>query len=424
MLQVPQASIPQDEETSEFHSDAIGPFFERPQLASQIASDLMSRPRESGLLLTGPRRTGKSTFVREDLLRALRQEHDVHVVYIDLAAYRNAEPGLAMQHALRLALQRFDGVVLRAARSLGLTNVRLGGLEMNVAQAQAVYTDGVLDVLKALSRKAGKRLVVVIDEVQRSQSTEHGRNVLYALMRSSDRLNIGRGPGVRVVATGSHTHKLRKLTHSKEEAFFDATMREVPVLGADFVFWVRHQLPCNVQLDAELMTKGFDRLLHRPRELIDVCKELAKTRTHSLGAVDQLFHLLVADRAVEGKEAFVAGLRSLSDLEFALLRVMAETGPRFAPHQQWCRQRAAALMAARCAALPSTDFSQREIEDALGRLEARGIIWRGLGFAFENQRAAEWVLSLDPVADFCVDHDDLPRLNIDSRDMTFPPLLS
>lgn len=204
-----------------------GPFFPRRQLASEIAADLMSRPRESGLLLTGPRRSGKTTFVREDLLPVLRLEHDVHVIHIDLAAYRNAEPGLAILHALRTALQRFDGVVLRVARRLGLTNIRLGGLEMNVAQAQAVWTEGVLDLLQALSRKAAKRLVIVIDEVQRSQTTE--------------------------------------------------------------------------------------------------------TPTHSPAAVQQLFQLLVEDRASEGQADFVASLRSLSDLDFALLRVMAETGSRFAP---------------------------------------------------------------------------------------------
>jgi hypothetical protein len=389
-----------------------------------MANDLMSRPRESGLLLTGPRRTGKSTFIREDLLPVLRAEHDVYLIHVDLAAYRNAEPGLAMLHALRMALQRFDGVVLRAARSLGLTNVRLGGLEMNVAQAQAVYTDGVLDLLKALSQKAGKRLVIVMDEVQRSQHTEHGRNVLYALMRSSDHLNIGRGAGVRVVATGSHTHKLRKLVSSKEEAFYDATVRELPSLGTEFVYWLREQLPGLLRLDPELMAKGFDQLLHRPRELMDVCKQLGETDIRSVGAVDQLFQLLVADRAAEGKEEFVAKLRSLGDLELALLRVMAETGPRFAPHFAWCRRRIAAVMEAMPGVPQGADPSRDDVESALDGLVARGIIWRGLGFAFENQRAANWLLSLDPIADFRGDHDESPLPISAGRTADFPVLLS
>lgn len=274
MLQISSPLGQRVPEFSDLDQVDTGLTFPRRQLASHIANDLMSRPRESGLLLTGPRRTGKSTFVREDLMPVLRSEHDVHVVQIDLAAYRNAEPGQAILHALRTELQRFDGLVLRAARSLGLTNVRLGGLEMNVAQAQAVYTDGVLDLLKALSQKAGKRLVIVIDEVQRSQATEHGRHVLFALMRCSDYLNIGPGAGVRVVATGSHAHKLRKLMSSKEEAFFDATVMELPCLGTEFVFWLKGKLPGLLRLDPELMVKGFELLLYRPRDLMDVCKRL------------------------------------------------------------------------------------------------------------------------------------------------------
>lgn len=424
MLQIPRPVSQCDPESSDLDVDDPGLLFPRRQLASQIANDLMSRPRESGLLLTGPRRTGKSTFVREDLLPMLHAEHDVHVVHIDLAAYRNAEPGQAILHALRTELQRFDGVVLRAARSLGLTNIRLGGLEMNVAQAQAVYTDGVLDVLKALSQKAGKRLVIVMDEVQRSQSTEHGRNVLFALMRSSDHLNIGRGTGVRVVATGSHTHKLRKLLSSKEEAFYDATVRDLPHLGTGFVFWLREQMPGLLRLNPELMVKGFELLLHRPRELMDVCKQLGETDIRSEGAVDQLFQLLVADRAAEGKGEFVAKLRSLADLELALLRVMAETGPRFSPHATWCRRRTAEVLEMLLGVPQAPDPAREDIESALDGLVARGIIWRGLGFAFENQRAADWLLSLDPIMDFRGDPDDVSPPVLTGQPPDFPVLVS
>lgn len=101
---------------------------------------------------------------------------------------------------------------------------------------------------------------------------------------------------------------------------------------------------------------------------------------------------------------------------------MAKTGPRFAPHHRWCRERVAALIAV-MVDLPSPPaLSQDEIEAALQGLEDRRLIWRGLGLALENQRAADWLLALEPTTDVRVDHDELPRLAAGSVTASFPTL--
>ena len=48
------------------------PFFHRPDLANDLADTILAdgalAPARSGLFLAAPRRTGKSTFLREDLM--------------------------------------------------------------------------------------------------------------------------------------------------------------------------------------------------------------------------------------------------------------------------------------------------------------------------------------------------------------------
>jgi predicted AAA+ superfamily ATPase len=46
--------------------------FHREELAKRLADDLMSEDGASGLFITGPRRTAKSTFIREDLIPVRR----------------------------------------------------------------------------------------------------------------------------------------------------------------------------------------------------------------------------------------------------------------------------------------------------------------------------------------------------------------
>jgi hypothetical protein len=62
----------------------------------------------SGLFLAAPRRTGKSTFVREDLRPAL-QRYGATVLYVDLWANKQADPGAVIVGAVRAELAKHEG---------------------------------------------------------------------------------------------------------------------------------------------------------------------------------------------------------------------------------------------------------------------------------------------------------------------------
>ncbi len=64
-------------------------------LADLILSDGALAPARSGLFLAAPRRTGKSTFLREDLMPAL-ESRGAAVLCVDLWADKALEPGLAI----------------------------------------------------------------------------------------------------------------------------------------------------------------------------------------------------------------------------------------------------------------------------------------------------------------------------------------
>ncbi|MDH0867875.1 ATP-binding protein [Mitsuaria sp. GD03876] len=402
---------------AEAHADASATLFPRRELARDIAAELMSGAGQRGMLLSGPRQTGKSTFVQWDLVPALVAAHGAHVVYIDLSADGDVDPAVCIEQALREEVKAFDGLVMRVARSLGLTNIRLGGLEMEVARAHATHSKRTLGLLQALARAANRPLVVVIDEVQLCQQSEAASRLLVALTRSASRMNREREHRVRVLATGSHAHKLHAFLSSKRDAFHGAKVRALPPLDAAFLDWLRPRLPERARPEAAAMSQGFDALLRRPQELLDACDELRAMHPRSPDAVAQLFQGLVEQRCAEGREDLIVKLRSLPELELALVRVLAETGYRFAPHMTWCRERTAAMIEVMQGRPRAEPLTTADIEAALDQLAAKAIVWRGFGIAFEEPRFVSWILAMDPATDFRVERDeaqppgDLPTVN-------------
>ncbi len=116
---------------------ATDPFFHRPDLANDLANVILNEaplaPTRSGLFLAAPRRTGKSTFVREDLMPAL-EKRGAAVLYVDLWADKAIEPGSAIVALVRSAFAQDDGFVLKMARKAGMDKVNVGGLSFDVAK--------------------------------------------------------------------------------------------------------------------------------------------------------------------------------------------------------------------------------------------------------------------------------------------------
>ena len=104
--------------------------FPRTDLARQMVPALMGRTlfgdAHNGLFLSGPRRTGKSTFLQGDLKPALEAE-GVVVVYTDLWEDTGRDPATVIADAIGKALEPQLGLVARAAKKAGLDKLSLAG---------------------------------------------------------------------------------------------------------------------------------------------------------------------------------------------------------------------------------------------------------------------------------------------------------
>ena len=84
--------------------------YHRPDLAHDMAKQLLSpgildQGLRSGLFLSGLRRTGKTTFLLQDLIPALESAGAL-VIYVDLWSDVSADPATLIHAAMRCALTR------------------------------------------------------------------------------------------------------------------------------------------------------------------------------------------------------------------------------------------------------------------------------------------------------------------------------
>ncbi len=87
-------------------------YFARPTLAATMARqllqpDVLSEGLRSGLFISGQRRTGKTTFLHNDLIPALEAAGAL-VIYVDLWTDTRANPAHLVHAAIREALNELQ----------------------------------------------------------------------------------------------------------------------------------------------------------------------------------------------------------------------------------------------------------------------------------------------------------------------------
>jgi predicted AAA+ superfamily ATPase len=89
--------------------------YHRRQMAEDLAERLihpsmLDRPLRSGLFLSGMRRTGKSTFLKEDLIPVL-ERHGAIVIYVDLWGNDTPDKAGMILDAIKAKLKELQGPV-------------------------------------------------------------------------------------------------------------------------------------------------------------------------------------------------------------------------------------------------------------------------------------------------------------------------
>jgi hypothetical protein len=367
------------------------PVFHRPELANDLAdlilSDAPLSPTRSGLFLAAPRRTGKSTFLREDLMPAL-ENRGAAVLYVDLWADKALEPGQAIVSLVRSSLAHEDGAMLKVFRKAGLEKVNVGGLGFDVAKVGLGTGVTLSAALATLSDRLKAPIVLMIDEAQHAATTEGGNNALFALKAARDELNSSAHFGLRIVATGSSRPKLALLRASKDQAFFKAMMRNFPALDVGYVQWFVDNTRLPHPLDVARTERSFERAAWRPEVLVQALGDLADENgvLPPADRIDDAFDAAVAAAIEESDEAMLKVVRGLTPLQGAVLRVMAVQGEDYTPY-------GAASLAAYTEQLAQLDPQSAvkvdvpNVQSALEALQGKSLAWRAAHgeYALEEQ---------------------------------------
>ncbi|MBW8756040.1 MAG: ATP-binding protein [Burkholderiales bacterium] len=367
------------------------PVFHRPDLANELADAILAdgalAPARSGLFLAAPRRTGKSTFLREDLMPAL-ENRGAAVLYVDLWADKAMEPGLAIVSLVRAALASEDGAVLKMFRKAGLDKVNVGGLGFDVGKVGLGTGVTLSQALAALSDRVEAPIVLMIDEAQHAATTEGGNNALFALKAARDELNSSAHHGLRIVATGSSRPKLALLRASKDQAFFRAMMRNFPPLDARFVQWFIANTGLPTPLDAARTEAAFRRAAWRPEVLVQALGDLPDDNGAWPPAdrLDDAFEAAVAAAIEESDEVMLKVVRALTPLQGAVLRVMGAQGEDYSPYAAATLEAVAGQLA-RLDPNSSVKPDVPNVQSALEALQVKSLVWRAAHgeYALEEQ---------------------------------------
>jgi len=354
--------------------------FHRPELASQLAEQVLhSSPASaspSGVFLAAPRRTGKSTFVREDLRPAL-ERMGASVIYVDLWADRNVDPGELLTAAIRTEMSKHDNAVKRIARSLGVSGANVGGIDFSLDRIGLGREVTLAQALAALSDEVKRPLVIVIDEAQHALTSQAGTDSLFALKAARDELNSSSHYGLRLVCTGSNRDKLAMLRNSRDQAFFGAPLVNFPHLDRGYVEWFCQNVRLPAVLEPAMVWALFERAGWRP----EVLGAAADTLRFEFGLVADEVPTRFADAVDEqiGASATEAlrVIRALTPLQSAVLRVLAAAGKAFRPFEAATLARyREALNAAGEDSDTVVKVDVASVQAALQALQEKMLIWR------------------------------------------------
>ncbi|MFL1449225.1 hypothetical protein ACI77O_12590 [Pseudomonas tritici] len=374
--------------------------FKREALAATIVGGLAGESLadySSGMFLAAPRRTGKSTFLRNDLIPAC-MERGWLPVYVDLWANRHIDPALLIQGVIGKALAEYESGISKAAKKAGIEKISLlRTLSWDFSKPQLPEGTTLSAALSVLREVSGKLVVLIIDEAQHALNSESGINTMFALKAARDHLNDGTGPdGIRLVFTGSSRDKLAMLVLKNKQPFFGATITPFPLLGSDFVHFVTEvwnaRLAASNQFNTADMEYAFELVGRRPEMLNSVLT----TASVGLGEASNLGELL-RNGALNHQAGFWSDYESayneLSSLQQAILDVMGQrlvSKQQFAPFtEQTFEAINRILEQAGAEAVANTP----NVQKALDVLREKELVWKAARgeYALEDSSMATWL---------------------------------
>lgn len=263
--------------------------FQRSELAESMANRLLSpsvldEGLRSGLFLSSPRRTGKTTFLRNDLVPAL-EDRGALVIYVDLWSNTLAKPATLLHTAIQKTLKDLQtpgSSVLETFRRVSNVEIGAAGFKFGfkLDSIGSAHGPPLAQALTEVVDQAKTDLVLIIDEVQHAISSDDGNQLLLALKSARDAINPRpHTPGYFLfIGTGSHRAQVSELTAKRNHAFSGATSSAYPLLKGDYVEFLLNRLALTVKREKlpslEVAIDAFDTLGNRPEEMLKALRQL------------------------------------------------------------------------------------------------------------------------------------------------------
>jgi len=354
--------------------------FHRPGLAGQLAAQILhtspTSASPSGVFLASPRRTGKSTFVREDLRPALQGKGAI-VIYADLWADRNVDPSELLAVAIRQEMSQYDNAIKKMAKGFGISGGKVGGIDFSLDRIGIGKDVTLVQALAVLSDEVKQPVVIVIDEAQHALTSPAGMDSLFALKAARDELNSSAHHGLRLVCTGSNRDKLAMLRNSKDQAFYGAPLVNFPHLGKDYVEWFCQNVGLLASLDPATVWALFEKAGWRPELLGAAADALRFDFEIDAADVSARFALAVEEQIENANAETMRVVHSLTPLQTAVLHVLAQSDVNYRPFEAGTLEKyRAALNGAGELAESVAKVDVPSVQAALQGLQEKSLIWR------------------------------------------------
>lgn len=367
--------------------------FPRPELARAMAEALTGHTLFSdapnGLFLAAPRRTGKSTFLQQDLRPAL-EKRGVVVVYVDLWSERERSADVIIREALTQAMVPLLGRVARAAKASGLATVTLGAgagkLEVDTRNIGKLEGKNLTEALRALIAAAKSPVALIIDEAQQALASEGGVSAMLALKSARDQINSPGHVNLMLVMSGSDRDKLLRLVNTNNAAFFGSQLTTMPYLGEDFIAFVSERIemqrPYERRVDQAALLQAFACFNWRPQIFAETLGAVLSPLAAGDGPFEARLLAMAQAQKVIDETQMESDFLGLSALDQAVLWRVLEKGAQFRPYDRdaltfYAQQVGAAVTTA-------------QVQKALDRLRDRSpsLVWRSATGEYAADEAA------------------------------------
>lgn len=296
------------------------PYFPRPLLLEQVLKLFLSGLKQ-GATLFAPRRQGKTSFVKKELIPSA-ETANWRVIYLDLWA-RRGQPDLALVEGLEAQVRKSQGVLGKRFRITKLTaKAKPPGTEFGAEaepadqlQPEAVLENRLAAALDAIVGDGSRTTLLILDEFQALASTTNDNFV--AAFRTALQRHQGK---LLVFYTGSSREALNKMFRRQKAPLFESAYPLIlPDLQRDFVIdraeFLKERTGLNVDVDA--LNAAFDRLGRSPEFLNAIIISLMIAGNNDVEAAMKTWF------DGQREEGFGPQIKELKAMDVAVLNMLA-----------------------------------------------------------------------------------------------------